>query len=962
MDPHVRQRPAGRLVGRSGELDRLVAAASAPPAIILVEGEAGIGKSRLVRELLSALPAHRRLVGTCDPVQEPFPLGPLLEAIGGTVAALPDPARLSPIVGALSAVLPELADRLPAALPPLGDHRAERHRLLRAVMTLLGELGPAVLVLEDVHWADDGTAEFIAYLAARMPSNLALVVTARGETRDRLPIWAALARSQAATPVRVQLTPLALDDVGALAADLLGSTDLPARFASSLHDLTAGIPFVVEEVVASLREDRDGTAQVPARPSPGQDLALDGLAVPAALRDVVQPRLDTLDDLSREILGAAAVMAMAPDEELLSRVVDREVEAVARALSQALLAGLLHEDGDGRCRFRHALARQAVYESMPSPNRRWFHLRVAEVLHNGSEPLPVARLAHHYRLAGRLDDYVRYAEAAADRAVSHGDDAAAARFLLDAIAVPASSGDDRVRLVGKLAEAAVHGLAQSEAMPILESLLTGSDLPAWRRGELRFLLGRLHRQQGSARRGYEEIERSIADLAERPALLARALAILAVPEIITGRHVDEHVARSVEAAAVARVCADPGVDVAVGIATVSLRLELGDPDAGTLVDAWLASAELRANPREHARACLNWAQGCLHVGDLTRAQSLLEEGRDVAAGAEYQRATSVVELVAASLDRAAGRWSGLLDRCRELVREPLDFVAANLDAEFLLASMIAAVGDPGQARDRLRSVIRSAERSGVLWPLVPARACLARLLLADGNADDAVAEAKAGLEVIRAKGNWMWAGETVLVLVEALATQSDRGDAGAGVIAELAEDLLGRRAPAVQAYLAQCRAILAHATDPVAAEKDLIQARDEFARLGLRYEAARAAELLGSWTAPDDAGAGLRGAFEMFAAVGAHRDLSRLQRRLRELGLGVPSPRRGGRRSYGPELSPREHEVALLAAEGRTNAEIADRLFVSRRTVESHVASALRKLGARSRRELRTLIPPDGPH
>jgi len=955
------RRPASsRLVGRDEELDRLAAAASAPPAIIVVEGEAGIGKSRLVREFLAMLPARRHLVGLCDPVQEPFPLGPLLEAIGGTVAALPDPAGLSPVVGALSAVLPELADRLPPSPPPLGDHRAERHRLLRAAVTFLGEVGPAVLVLEDVHWADDGTAEFIAFLAARMPSNLVLVVTARGEWRGRLPIWEVLARTRQTPPMRVELPPLALNDVGALAAELLDSGELPERFAVSLHHLTAGIPFVVEEVVSSLRGDGTTTA-APATSPPGSDLALDELAVPAALRDVIQPRLDALDDRTREILGAAAVMAMTPDEELLSRVVGCEAEVVARALSSALRAGLLHEDADGRCRFRHALARQAVYEGLPAPTRRWFHLRVAEVLDGGTEPRPVARLAHHYRLAGRFDDYIRCAEAAADLAISHGDDAAGARFLLDAIDSAVLGQDDRVRLVGKLAEAAVHGLAQSEAVPILEGLLTGSDLPAWRRGELRFMLGRLYRQQGAARRGYEEIERSTADLTERPTLLARALAILAVPEISTDRHVDEHIARSVEAAAVARRCADDGVDLAVAIATVSLCLELGDPRAAALMDEWLASPKLLADPREHARACLNWAQGCLHAGDPARAESLLEAGRKVAAGAEYHRASSVVELVAASVDRAAGRWTGLADRCRELVREPSHFVAANLDSEFLLASVLAVTGNPDEARDRLRAVVDNAEQSGVLWPLVPARAALGRLLLTAGDAAGAIAEAQAGLQVVRVKGNWVWAGETVLVLVEALEAQGHPSTTGDDVVSELAADLTGRSAPAAEAYLAHCRAILGRSSDSAEAERSLAHARTEFARLGLPYESARAAELLGSWTSSYDGGTGLQAAFRMYAELGATRDVARVQRALREVGVAVPSVRRGGRRSYGSDLSPREREVAMLAADGHTNSEIADRLFVSRRTVESHVASALRKLGGRTRRELRTLIRPDAP-
>jgi DNA-binding CsgD family transcriptional regulator len=939
------------LVGRAAELARLRESVTTPPSIVVVEGEAGIGKSRLVRELLADLPGRRCLVGTCELVHEPFPLGPLLDAVQSAATALPDPARLNPVVGALATVLPELGPRLPPALPPLGDQRAERHRLFRGAVRLLAELAPVVLVLEDMHWADEGTAEFVAYLAGRLPPEVSVVMTVRAEVRGRLPIWEALARSRAGEPVRIRLDPLAPDDVVALAGDLLGSTGLPDGFGATLHELTAGIPFVVEEVVGSLADRQTATVPpVPDHPAYRAD-ALSTVAVPSALRDVVLSRLATLDERSREVLGAASVSDTVPDERMLARVLGCTVREVAAGLSQALMAGLLYDDADGRCRFRHALARQAVYEVQPAPTRRWYHLRIAEVLEEWAEPRPVARLAHHFHRAGQLDHFVQYAEAAADLALSHGDDAAAARFLLAAVDAPGLSQDHRVRLVGKLAGAAVHGLAQSEAAPILESLLAGPDLPTWRRGELRFMLGRLHRQQGEARQGYEEIEQSLPDLADRPDLLGKALAVLAVPEVITGRHVSEHVERCRQAGAAAALSGDPETEVAVGIATVSLYLELGDPRAHPVMDDLLASPALRDDPREHARACLNWAQGALHAGEVVRARQLVEECRTVVADAEYLRVSSVLELVEASLDRALGRWDGLVDRCRRLVREPNHFVAANLDSAHLLGSVLAVAGDPEEARELLARVAGAAEEVGVMWPLVPARASLARLLFTGGRFAEAAAEARAGLDVIRATGNWVWAGESVLVLTEAMEAGGTVADA-VPVVAEFGTDLAPRSASAAEAFLAWCQGILLRATDPDGAVERLAHVRSEFLRLGLPYEAARAAERLAEWTDP----AMLADVLGIYTGLGAEIDAARVRRTLRRLGIAVRSGR-GGRRSYGTDLSPREREVALLAADGRTNAEIADRLFVSPRTVESHVASALRKLGGRTRRDLKVLLP-----
>ena len=245
--------------------------------------------------------------------------------------------------------------------------------------------------------------------------------------------------------------------------------------------------------------------------------------MPTVLRDVVLQRLSSLDDPAREILGAAAVVGMTPDERVLAEVAGSGPPAIARALAQAQAVGLLHEEG-GRCRFRHALAQQIVYESVPVSSRRWLHLRTAQALEAGVEsgggPRPVARLAHHYRHAGRTAEFVGYAEAAADTAFSHGDDATAARFLLQALEIGELSREVRVRLAVKLGRAAVDGLAHTEAVPVLERLLATEPLPAHLRGELRFALGRLLRQQGEARAGHLQIEGALADLAERPALLA----------------------------------------------------------------------------------------------------------------------------------------------------------------------------------------------------------------------------------------------------------------------------------------------------------------------------------------------------------------------------------------------------------------------------------------------------------
>ncbi|MEV0826527.1 ATP-binding protein [Nonomuraea rubra] len=931
------------LVGRRSELALLRSVIGSPPALALVEGEAGIGKSRLVAELLAApnLSGTRRLVGQCEQLQEPLPLSPLLDAFRSAGAELARSGLpLNPVAGALAPLLPEIAEHLPPPLPPLPDQRAERHRVFRAAVALLDHLGPLVLVLEDVHWADAGTHDFLAFLAAHQPRDVAVILTVRTEA-GLLPIREAFARAPSGPARTISLAPLSLPEVEELAGGVLGA-ELPRTFAGPLYEKTGGIPFVVEEVLRTLLE------RLPAGEIPGRPDVLADLAVPTVLRDVVLQRLSSLDDPAQEILGAAAVIGMTPDDRVLAEVSDRSPPEVARALARAQAVGLLHEE-DGRCRFRHALARQIVYESVAVSGRRWLHLRTARALESGSGPRPVARLAHHFLHAGRTSDFVGNAEAAADTALSHGDDATAARFLLRALEVGELSRDVRVRLAVKLGRSAVDGLAHAEAVPILERLLATEPLPAPLRGELRFALGRLLRQHGQARAGYLQIERAVDDLGERPALLGRALAVLAAPETVVDRHVSEHTARCDQAERAARRSGDPDVAIAVRITRASLLLEQGDPESWRLIDALLADDRLRASPREHARACLNWAQGALHAGRLDRAETLLAEGRRVADEAEYLRVAEVVSLVTAAVDRAAGRWDGLEERLRRLGDTSATFAAASLDSKLLRGAVLAATGPAEQAVEVLREVIAIAGRTGAVWPLIPAETTLSRLLLSLDDAAGAAEHATAALDLARAKGNWVWAAESVSCLVDAL-----DGRGGAELVAELRAGLGGADAPLAQAALLTAESAIAPADG---AGRLLDEARVLLRKAGLRYEEALAGERLGRWhceRGSGDGGALLEEALRAYGAMGADRDIARICRVMRQNGVPIPYPWRGGRPSHGGTLSSREREVALLAAAGKTNQEIADALFLSRRTVESHIANALRKLGLASRKELRT--------
>ena len=935
------------LVGRDAEFSAAASAIATPPSLVVIEGEAGIGKSRLVRELVDSAPGHTTvLLGHCEQLHDPFPLGPVLDAFQHSAERIAA-TGLSPVVGSLAPLMPEIADRLPDPPEPRADQHEARHQIFRAATELLAHLAPAVLVLEDVHWADTVTLDFLTYLVAHQPSNLSVVVTSRTEG-GTAPVGEAFARAPAGRSRTVRLDPLDPAEVGELSRHLLG-TEVPGATATALFEATGGVPFVVEEVLRTLLD------QVPADEIPSRSDAIAALTVSTALRDVVRQRLSALDSKATDVVWVAATAGMTVDPVLVAEVTGLDAREVATALTQAHASGLLHEQS-GQSRFRHVLAQQIVYDEVPAPTRRWQHQRIAEVLESRSDPALSARIAHHYLRAGRRAEFMRFAEAAADRAVLHGNDAAAAEFLREAASdMTGLPLDDRVRLATKLGRAAVDGLAHSEAAPILNRLLAGQDFPAAARGELRLALGRLHRQQGRALKGYREIERAVDDLHDRPDLQARALAVLAAPETIVDLPVEVHLARIAQAEEAARRAASPEVDLAVRIARASLLLELGRQEAWPLVDATWRDSVLRAHPREHARAAINWAQAALHVGFAHRADALLAEGMTIADQTGSLRLIEVYQLVAAMVDHATGRWDGLGERAGDLASRAFGYGAVSLEARLLDCVMLASSGDTIEAADRLSALIVDCERVGAVWPLVPAQSALARLRLTMGDAEGGFEVASTAIGEIRRKGVWAWAADAMVCLVDAAATL-ERIDDVRPVVDDFTRRVRDADAPAASAAASVCAARIAHVDGDTAASERLMRAAQSIAQdAGLVHVAAEATERLGDWLCErgaDEGPALLESALTTFGRLSARHDIARITRTMRRHGLSVPYPWRGGRPAHGNRLSSREQEVVGLAAEGRTNREIAAQLFLSPRTVETHMSHALRKLGLRSREDL----------
>ncbi|HTJ61156.1 MAG TPA: AAA family ATPase, partial [Candidatus Saccharimonadales bacterium] len=449
-----------QFIGRERELDVLDArvrdAAAGSGSLLLVGGEAGIGKSRFVEEVRKRL-AHdgvRFAAGECH-VHSQSPLGPVVEALRALNASAHDAlAGIPRLRLALARLLPELQPT-DAPLQSSEDRRGQYEAIIEALRHLAA-VSPVVAAIEDAHWADLATLEFLRYAGERVgDAKLVLLVTYRSdELRAQHPLMSALAKLSGRACWKLTLPSLSDAEMRLLAADALeGHGGLPVLPLAEVLRLAEGSPLFAEEL---LRHAID----------PSHQRGLD-IELPLSLRALVLERIAALEPDDRVTLSYAAAIGRRFDAEMLARVRGQSVERVAALLRNVRDLQLITEEraARGSYVFRHALVREALYEELLWDEARPIHMQIAQEL----ETLPhsaerVVELAHHWWAAREPAHAARYNIEAGDLAESRLAHDDAVRFYERALEFVAEGGDAQAVLYRKLATALT--LASPGARPL----------------------------------------------------------------------------------------------------------------------------------------------------------------------------------------------------------------------------------------------------------------------------------------------------------------------------------------------------------------------------------------------------------------------------------------------------------------------------------------------------------------
>ncbi|MFJ9626656.1 ATP-binding protein [Streptomyces sp. NPDC101175] len=962
---------AAPLIGRDEEVARLAGvlerARAGTAGAVLIAGDAGVGKTRILDEIAgrAADAGMTVLTGHCvDLGDVGLPYLPFTEILGVLAAD----ERFAAALAAHPAV-----DRLLGAGTDAARDAGGRLRLFEGIAGLLADLSdiaPLLLVLEDLHWADQSSRDLLRFLLSRgilqrpaggAPTHrLAVLASYRADDLHRRhplrPLLAELVRLPAVE--RLELRPMGDAEVARLVR-ALRTGPVPDGTVRRIVERAEGNAFYAEELLAATDMEAGG--------------------VPSGLADVLLIRFEQLSDTAQQVLRTAAVAGRRVEYDLLRDAVRLPEDELESALREAVERQLLVPGRGDTYSFRHALAREAVYADLLPGERSRLHGSFARLLAGRGHPAEsAAERAHHYRESHDLAEALAASLEAADHAQRVGAPAEELRHLetaldlwrsVDPAARPTGEGVDSVTLTLRASAAAAHAGDAHRAVSLTRSALAGigQDTDSELAARVRYTLAGNLMDVDSLSAAFAYSSEALAMIPAEPP--SRTWVWAAATHVLTARQVGEdeialRIARQALRTAEELELVDARADLLISLAT----LEKGGRRTREGRER-LARARELARQAGHApvemRALFHLAIGSFESGHLEESLPWLTEGLDRARRAGLLSSPYPLEMryLRLLVLYTLGRWDecekaatddaqllpraggftmgpalyvalargdlGAADRARALLEGPFDWMAAMV-AGIALTDAGGLRDDAEAALEAMRTAVAALTDDSGRRPDVTVRlAALALAPVADRAAALRLAGDAAGVR------HWTDVARELVELARAVAKEGD----GRGI-----------QGPEGKAWLARAEAEWTRAAtgpDAVAWERT-VAAFDygdvyERARCRLRF-----AEALLAADRREEATAQAAAARETAARLGAAPLLARLDALVRRGRLGDPAADGGERPS---PLTAREQDVLRLLALGRSNRQIGEELFITGKTASVHVSNILAKLGAASRTE-----------
>ncbi len=928
---------AGALIGRDIELAMLIRqvkeVAAGEGGAVLIEGEPGIGKSSLVRAALADAAAgdHCQVFwGSGDELGQALPLLPLLDGL--RVREPSTNPRRNSIVGLLRGEV--AADRG-------ADVSAALAEQLLALIAEQCAVMPVILVVDDLQWADQATVALWARLARstrQMPLLLVGMMRPVPQRDDLLALRRTLGEAR-----RIQLTALADEAVAVLTAALAGGR--PDEKLLRLADGAAGNPLYVTELVAALARSSNLTVT----DSGAAELVSD--TAPGSLSAAIADRLGFVSGPVHEVLRAAALLGVdfaVPD---LAILLGRSVVDLVPAVEEARAAGVLTDSGNGLA-FRHPLIREALYDEMPTSVRAAWHRDAGHALAEANAPAD--RVARQLlwavdgtgELIGPMDDWMLvWLTTSADLLVGQAP-RAAAELLRRAVAGCQVGSPLHDSLVGRLADALYRVGDWTQAEQVANSALDYAVDPDVL-VDLHWTLALCRMALGQSAESLATLDRALATPGISARHRARLLVLAARTRLNCGEVEKAGAVAAPALAAASEVSDNWAMGWALHVMTIVTGVQGQMTDALPLFDRALTVTQ--ADPALADLRILLQINKAITLGNLDQFDAALAAARQAKRLADQVGTRIRLAQAHGALGQLlfdTGRWDDALSEV-QILQDDLKEPAAACCNRGIAAVICFHRGDFDAARSHLAAAVPHAERMG---NRIVGSLALARSLdreYADGL-EDAHAVLTAGFA-----DNTEELEEIEELLSDAVRLATAIGDeasakALAGHACELAA---GSEIPHRKANALYCRGLLDRDANR------LLEAAERYREAGRPLQRAKALEAAAAdFIGAEDrvrARAAFTSAVEIYTSLGAATDVARLQARFRAHGI-----RRGPRAKHRQassgwdSLTPTETTVASLVEEGLSNPEIAAKLFLSPRTVGTHVSHILKKLNVHSRTDI----------